>query len=111
MAVSWDTFVPADRDGPRLRAARVHGGHEVHGPGTKLPDLERPALPPSVDPGGHGGSHGHLMNEFVAAILQDRKPLVDIAAALNMTVPGIVAAPVGPEGRREPEGPAVRLIR
>jgi len=31
------------------------------------------------------------MNEFVTAILQDRKPLVDIALALNMTVAGIVA--------------------
>ena len=30
-------------------------------------------------------------NEFVTAILQDRKPLVDIAQALNMTVAGIVA--------------------
>ena len=44
----------------------------------KLPDLDRPALPPSVGPGGHGGSHGHLMNEFVTAILEDRQPLVDI---------------------------------
>jgi hypothetical protein len=31
------------------------------------------------------------MNEFVTAILTDRKPLVDIAVALNMTVSGIVA--------------------
>ena len=31
------------------------------------------------------------MNEFVTAILQDRKPLVDIALALNLTVAGIVA--------------------
>jgi hypothetical protein len=31
------------------------------------------------------------MNEFVTAILEDRKPLVDIALALSMTVPGIVA--------------------
>jgi hypothetical protein len=31
------------------------------------------------------------MNDFVCAILQDRKPLVDIATALNLTVPGIVA--------------------
>ncbi len=48
-------------------------------------------MPPAVDPGGHGGSHGHLMNDFVTAILEDRKPLVDIATALNLTVPGIVA--------------------
>jgi hypothetical protein len=31
------------------------------------------------------------MDEFVTAVLQDRKPLVDIVAALNMTVAGIVA--------------------
>ncbi len=31
------------------------------------------------------------MNDFVTAILLDRKPLVDIVAALHMTVPGIVA--------------------
>jgi len=41
--------------------------------------------------GGHGGSHGYLTNEFVHAILQDRKPLVDVAMALNLTVSGIVA--------------------
>jgi hypothetical protein len=56
-----------------------------------LPDILRPALPPKVDPGGHGGSHGYLMNEFVTAILEDRKPLVDIATALNLTVSGVVA--------------------
>ncbi len=53
--------------------------------------LAKPPLPPNVDAGGHGGSHGYLCEEFVTAILQDRKPLVDIAAALNTTVPGIVA--------------------
>lgn len=53
--------------------------------------LAKPPLPPNVDAGGHGGSHGYLCEEFVTAILQDRKPLVDIATALNTTVPGIVA--------------------
>jgi len=53
--------------------------------------LEKPPLPPGVAAGGHGGSHGHLMNEFVTAILQDRTPLVNIAWALNMTVGGVVA--------------------
>ncbi|MCC6143069.1 MAG: Gfo/Idh/MocA family oxidoreductase [Candidatus Hydrogenedentes bacterium] len=54
-------------------------------------ELAKPPLPPGVDPGGHGGSHGYLCDEFVTALLLDRKPAVDIAAALNMTVPGIVA--------------------
>ncbi|MGE5297158.1 MAG: Gfo/Idh/MocA family protein [Solirubrobacterales bacterium] len=56
-----------------------------------LPDLARPALPPSVDLGGHGGSHGPLMNEFVTAILQNRDPIVNVYEALAMTVPGIIA--------------------
>jgi hypothetical protein len=56
-----------------------------------LPDIRRPPLPPGVPAGGHGGSHGPLMNEFVLSILEDRKPLVDVVQALNMTVPGVVA--------------------
>ena len=54
-------------------------------------DLEKPPLPPSIDAGGHGGSHGYLCEEFVNSILQGRTPLVNIAWALNMTVAGIVA--------------------
>jgi predicted dehydrogenase len=91
IGMSWDTFVPGFESG------RVYGqrgymvGMSYTGDEKNLPDLERPALPPTVEPGGHGGSHGHLMNEFVTAILEDRKPLVDIATALNLTVPGVVA--------------------
>ncbi len=53
--------------------------------------LKRPALPPGVEPGGHGGSHGQLCNDFVEAILKDREPRVGIVDALNMTVPGYYA--------------------
>ena len=51
----------------------------------------RPPLPPGVGGGGHGGSHGHLTSEFIDAILRDRKPWVDVAQSLNMSVAGIVA--------------------
>ena len=44
-----------------------------------------------MEAGGHGGSHGYLMNEFVEALLLDRTPLIDVAQSLNMTVSGIVA--------------------
>jgi predicted dehydrogenase len=66
-------------------------GTDYRGTMQNLPDITRPPLPPGVQAGGHGGSHGQLMNEFVLAILQDRKPLVDIVQALNMTVCGVVA--------------------
>ena len=90
MAVSWDTPGSGGEVG-RVRGQRGSYYGKYEGLEQHLPNLARPALPPGVDAGGHGGSHGHLMNEFVTAILEDRKPLVDIAQALNMTVAGIVA--------------------
>jgi len=69
---NWGTFEAADKKKP-------------------LPNLDRPPLPPNVDPGGHGGAEGQLMNDFVLSIIQNRTPIVNVAEALNMTVSGIVA--------------------
>jgi len=40
---------------------------------------------------GHDGSHTFLTHEFVDALVSERKPEIDIHAALAMTAPGIVA--------------------
>jgi hypothetical protein len=90
MGVSWDS--PGD-EGERGRSRGEKGSFngKYEGHAEKLPDLRRPPLPPGVPAGGHGGSHGYLMNEFVTSLIEDRMPLVNIAAALNMTVAGIVA--------------------
>lgn len=53
--------------------------------------IQKYALPPGVQPGGHGGSHGYLGDDFIDAILRGRKPAVDVIDALNMTVPGYYA--------------------
>jgi predicted dehydrogenase len=53
--------------------------------------IKKGALPPGVSPGEHGGSHGHLADDFIDAILRGRKPQVDVIDALNMTVPGYYA--------------------
>ncbi len=90
MAVSWDTPGFGGEVG-RIRGQRGSFNGTYQGLVKSLPNTQRPPLPPGVGGGGHGGSHGHLMNEFVTAILEDRKPLVDVAQALNMTVAGIVA--------------------
>ena len=90
MAVSWDTPGNHGEMG-RIRGQKGSFYGKYEGLEKKLPSTDRPPLPPKVQAGGHGGSHGQLMNEFVTAILTDRKPLVDIAQALNMTVAGIVA--------------------
>ena len=75
----------------RIRGEKGSYYGKYDGLEKKLPAIKRPPLPPGVAAGGHGGSHGYLMNEFVLAILENRKPLVDVAQALNMTVAGIIA--------------------
>jgi len=90
MAVSWDTPGDSGEKG-RIRGQKGSFYGKYEGLEKELPDIVRPPLPPGVEPGGHGGSHGYLMNEFVSAIIQDRKPLVDICMAMNLTVSGIVA--------------------
>ena len=81
MAVCWDMPSAHGEQG------RIYGAQHAEGD----VNTGKPPLPPGVPPGGHGGSHGYLMSEFVDAILRDRKPWVDVAQALNMTVAGIVA--------------------
>jgi predicted dehydrogenase len=92
MGVSWDTPGHGGEMG-RVRGQHgsvVNGAYEGNGDISKL-NLVKPPLPPAVDSGGHGGSHGYLCDEFVTSILKGRAPLVNIAWALNMTVAGIVA--------------------
>ena len=90
MGVSWDT--PGDEgERGRVRGEEVLLTGNMKALIKTFRDLRRPPLPPGVPAGGHGGSHGYLMNEFVSSVIQDRKPLVNIAVALNMTVAGIVA--------------------
>ncbi len=93
MAVSWDTPGEGDERG-RVRGEKGCMGSfygEYKGVEKNLPPLEKPTLPPGVEPGGHGGSHGYLTHEFIMSIIEERKPLVDVATALNMTVAGMVA--------------------
>ena len=91
MAVCWGV------QGYHGELGRVFGelgsmiGTEYKGTAKELPDIKRPALPPGMPAGGHGGSHGLLSDEFIGAILEDRRPLVDVYEALALTVPGIVA--------------------
>ena len=44
-----------------------------------------------VQGGGHGGSHPHLVNEFVAALLEDRDPWPNAVISANWTCVGICA--------------------
>lgn len=44
-----------------------------------------------VQGGGHGGSHPHLVHEFVSSVTEGRKPAVDGATAANWSAVGIAA--------------------
>lgn len=90
MAVSWDT--PGDHgERGRIRGEKGSFYGKYQGLSTMPTETERPALPPGVPAGGHGGSHGRLTDEFISSILEDRIPLVNIAMSLNLSVAGIVA--------------------
>lgn len=90
MAVSWDTPGDSGERG-RVRGQKGSFYDKYEGLVKEEFQISRPPLPPGMPLGGHGGSHGYLTNEFVSSIIQDRKPLVDIAVSLNLTVAGIVA--------------------
>jgi predicted dehydrogenase len=81
MAISWDM---KDAHGEK---GRVYGQK----PHDETINGARPALPPGVEPGHHGGSHGQLTNNFIESILLDQKPIVDVSEALNMTLAGVIA--------------------
>jgi predicted dehydrogenase len=47
-----------------------------------------------TDPGsleGHGGSHPHLVNEFISALLEDRDPFPNAVLSANITCAGILS--------------------
>lgn len=44
-----------------------------------------------VQGGGHGGSHPHLVHEFISSLLEDRDPLPNAVTSANWTCVGICA--------------------
>lgn len=87
----------SDIPGAHGEQGRVYGQKGSYEDGYKgLVDVSsinqaKPQLPPGVAPGGHGGSHGYLTNDFIESILLGRRPVCDAACALNTTVSGIIA--------------------
>ena len=57
-------------------------------------------------PTGHAGSHSHIIHEFISAITEGRRPLVDVWEAAAYTAPGLIAhesALKGGEVRKIPD--------
>ncbi len=55
------------------------------------PDLLPPEIADFTRDGGHGGSHPHLVHEFVRSIVEARPPRVDAVTAANWTAAGLYA--------------------
>jgi predicted dehydrogenase len=68
-------------------------GREVTAERVVTPDRVD-LLPDSIahfTEGGHGGSHPHLVHEFVRSIVEARRPAIDAVTAADWTAPGICA--------------------
>lgn len=96
MAVVWDA------PGYHGEVGRIHGtlgsyttGFHGLDSGRKIVakvNLLKPLLPPGVDAGAHGGSHGYLTDDFLRGILvPGHKVCVDLKTALDTTLAGVYA--------------------
>ena len=59
-----------------------------------------------IQGGGHGGSHPHMVHEFVRAIAEGREAVSDAAAAANWTMTGVCAHESAMNGGRRVEIPS-----
>lgn len=59
-----------------------------------------------IQGGGHGGSHPHMVHEFVRAILEERESIADARRAANWTMTGICAHESAMNGGKEIDIPA-----
>ena len=97
MAVMWDAPGYHGETGRLSGSKGTYGFYSPNYSGqlkevADKADIFKPALPPGVDAGSHGGSHAYLTDDFLRGIiLPDHKVCVDIKTALNTTVSGIYA--------------------
>lgn len=85
--------------GTKMTYYMPHSGGQsfaTKGPGSpkwdgRLPNFQY-MLPKAMrHSSGHGGSHTFITHEFVAALVENREPAIDIYESLAMTVPGLIA--------------------
>ena len=62
-----------------------------------------------VQGGGHGGSHPHMVNEFLSALVEDRDPWPNAKTSANWTSVGICAHQSAEQGGARVDLPAFTL--
>lgn len=76
---------------------------------TKRERIDDPNHVSFLQGAGHGGSHPHLVQEFVGAIVEERDSAVDAALAANYTCAGICAHESAMNGGKRVEVPTFGL--
>lgn len=76
---------------------------------TKREKIDDPNHVSFLQGAGHGGSHPHLVQEFVGAIVEERDSAVDAALAANYTCAGICAHESAMNGGKRVEVPTFGL--
>ncbi|TXK19740.1 Gfo/Idh/MocA family protein [Homoserinibacter sp. GY 40078] len=106
---------PADgaRGGRGIRREEVHAPDRTDSLPAALAPFTRDGRyrPPGGRPevtvhASHGGSHPHLVHEFVSAVVDGREPAIGARRAATITAPGIVAHESAMQGGRMLEVPA-----
>ncbi len=88
---SPDTVIQISKDGKTVIDSNGYPEGDVKMEAYAQPNhFEKLPAPLRVKTG-HGNSHAFLTHEFVSAILEDRRPAVDVWEAIAYTLPGIVA--------------------
>ncbi len=111
------TFRAGPQDGARRGRPIERTVQHVPDRADLLPEPLRPfTRPTTYDPGSdlppvdvfawHGGSHPHLVHEFVSAVHEDRPSAIDEFRAATITAPGIVAHQSALRGGETLEVPA-----
>ena len=96
------TYVAGPQDGARRGRPIARAAQHAPDRPDLLPEQLRPfTRPTTYDPGEgrplvdvfawHGGSHPHLVHEFVSAVAEHRPSAIDELRAATITAPGIVA--------------------
>jgi len=74
------------------KAMKVWAGQNLTCPlATAATDITDPNAPEEALRGGHGTSEYYMVRDFIGAIEQNTRPPIDVARALDFTIPGIIA--------------------
>src|SRR5262249_25898642 len=86
-----NTVVEISNEGKTVIDSNGYPEGDVHSAPYKQPDHFLKLPEPMRVKTGHGNSHTFLTHEFISAIIEDRRPAVDVYEAIAYTMPGIIA--------------------